>query len=35
MPSSNPAQRLQDILDNIDSISKFTAGMTFAEFAGD
>jgi uncharacterized protein with HEPN domain len=27
MPSKNPAQRLRDILENIDAIRDFTAGM--------
>ena len=35
MPSKNPVQRLQDILDNIDAIQSFTAQQTFAEFARD
>jgi uncharacterized protein with HEPN domain len=35
MPSKNPAQRLRDIVENIDAIAKFTAGMTLDDFAGD
>lgn len=35
MPSKNPAQRLRDILDNIDSIKTFTAGLEFASFVAD
>jgi uncharacterized protein with HEPN domain len=35
MPSKNPAQRLHDILNNIDAIRSFTAGMDFAGFALD
>ena len=35
MPSSRPRQRFQDILDNIDSIETYTAGMTFDQFAAD
>jgi uncharacterized protein with HEPN domain len=35
MPSKNPAQRLHDILDNIDAIRTFTAGMGFEEFVRD
>jgi len=35
MPSKNPAQRLRDILDNIDAIEAFTAGLDFAGFAAD
>ena len=27
MPSKNPAQRLRDILENIDAIREFTSGM--------
>jgi len=35
MPSKNPGQRLREILENIDVIQAFTAGMDFAGFAGD
>ncbi len=35
MPSKNPAQRLRDILDNIEAINGFTAGMTFGDFLSD
>ena len=35
MLSKNPAQRLRDILENIDAIEAFTAGMAFGEFARD
>jgi len=35
MPSKSPAQRLTDILENIDAIAEFTAGMTFAGYRGD
>ena len=28
MPSKNPAQRLRDIIENIDAIAAFTAGMS-------
>jgi uncharacterized protein with HEPN domain len=35
MPSRNPVQRLQDILDNLDSIEVFTASLDFAAFAAD
>ena len=35
MPSKNPAQRLKDIIDNIDAIRAFTAGMTLDGFVGD
>ena len=35
MPSKNPAQRLRDILENIDAIETFTAGTAFAEFTCD
>jgi len=35
MPSKNPAQRLRDIVDNIDAIETFTAQMDFAAFAAD
>ncbi len=35
MPSKNPAQRLRDILDNIDSIRTFTAQLDFSGFSRD
>ncbi len=35
MPSKNPAQRLRDIIDNIDAIREFTARMDRDEFAAD
>jgi uncharacterized protein with HEPN domain len=35
MPSKSPAQRLQDILDNIQAIQTFTTRMTFEEFKRD
>lgn len=35
MPSKNPAQRLQDIVDNIDSIASFTANLDYDAFASD
>ena len=35
MPSKNPAQRLSDILENIDVIGGFTAGLDFAAFRAD
>ena len=35
MPSKNPAQRLQDIIENIDAIQSFAAGMEFVDFARD
>jgi uncharacterized protein with HEPN domain len=35
MPSKNPAQRLSDIVDNIDSIQAFTAGLDFPAFRAD
>lgn len=35
MPSRNSAQRLQDIVDNINAIELFTAGMEFEAFAAD
>jgi uncharacterized protein with HEPN domain len=35
MPSKNPAQRLCDIVENIDAIAVFTAGMDFEAFAAD
>lgn len=35
MPSSDPAQRFQDILDNIARIERFTAGMNLETFIED
>jgi uncharacterized protein with HEPN domain len=35
MPSKNPAQRLSDIVDNIDAIEALTSGLEFEKFAGD
>ena|SRR5260221_457765 len=35
MPSKSPAQRLKDIVDNIDAIRAFTAGMTVDGFVRD
>jgi uncharacterized protein with HEPN domain len=35
MSSKNPAQRLRDIVDNIDAIEAFTAQMDFMTFAAD
>ena len=35
MPSKNSAQRLQDIVDSIDAIEGFTAGMERDAFAAD
>jgi uncharacterized protein with HEPN domain len=35
MPSKNPAQRLRDIVDNIDAIEVFTAKMDRATFAAE
>lgn len=35
MPSKNPAQRLRDLVDNIDVIREFTAGMDRDGFAAD
>jgi uncharacterized protein with HEPN domain len=35
MPSKNPAQRLQDIFDNIDAIAAFTAQLDFPSFRVD
>jgi uncharacterized protein with HEPN domain len=35
MPSKNPAQRLSDIIENIDAIRAFTAGLDFAAFRAD
>jgi uncharacterized protein with HEPN domain len=35
VPSSNPAQRFQDILDNVARIERFTAGQTLERFVED
>jgi uncharacterized protein with HEPN domain len=35
MPSKNPAQRLRDIIDNIDAIEAFTAQLEFTAFRTD
>jgi uncharacterized protein with HEPN domain len=35
MPSKNPAQRLRDIVENVDFIDAFTASMDFAAFTAD
>jgi uncharacterized protein with HEPN domain len=35
MPSENPAQRLRDIVENIDAIQTFTFGMGLDAFASD
>ncbi len=35
MPSKSPAQRLRDIVDNVDAIEAFTTGMDVAVFAAD
>jgi uncharacterized protein with HEPN domain len=35
MPSKNPAQRLADIIDNIDAVQGFTAGLDFPAFRAD
>ncbi|SRR5271165_3442297 len=35
VPSKNPAQRLCDIVDNIDAIREFSAGMDYSAFASD
>ncbi|MEK7754214.1 MAG: HepT-like ribonuclease domain-containing protein, partial [Acidobacteriota bacterium] len=35
MPSKNPAQRLRDIIDNIDAIEDFTAQLDFPAFRMD
>jgi uncharacterized protein with HEPN domain len=32
MPSKNPAQRLKDIIDNIDAIAGFTPDLEFPAF---
>jgi len=35
MSSKSPAQRLRDVVDNIDAIAAFAAGMEFEAFAAD
>jgi len=35
VPSKNPAQRLRDILDNIDAIGEFSADMEYDAFRAD
>src|ERR1035437_3966446 len=35
MPSKNPAQRLSDIIDNVDAIAAFTTGLDFQVFRAD
>jgi uncharacterized protein with HEPN domain len=35
MPSKDPGQRLQDILDNIEAIRRFISGMGFETFVED
>jgi uncharacterized protein with HEPN domain len=35
MPSKNPAQRLADIIENIDAISAFIGGLDFQAFRAD
>src|SRR5437660_8987220 len=35
MPSKSPAQRLTDILENIDAIAEFTIDMTFTAYLHD
>jgi uncharacterized protein with HEPN domain len=35
MPSKNPAQRLADIIDNVDAIYAFTAELDFESFRAD
>jgi uncharacterized protein with HEPN domain len=35
MPSKSPAQRLRDIVDNIDAVQAFTVEMDFAAFVAD
>ncbi len=35
MPSKNPAQRLSDIIENIDAIRAFVAGLDFDTFCAD
>jgi uncharacterized protein with HEPN domain len=35
MPSKNPAQRLLDIIDNVDAIEGFISGLDLATFRAD
>ena len=35
MPSKNPEQRLRDILENIDLVQEFTAGLAYGSFVAD
>ena len=35
MPSKNPAQRLRDVLENIDLIGEFTRGLSYGGFVAD
>lgn len=35
MPSKNPAQRLSDIIDNIEAVQSFTANLDFEAFRAD
>lgn len=35
MPSKNPSQRLRDIVENVDAIESFVAGLDYDEFAKD
>ena len=35
MPSNNPAQRLADIVENVEAIKSFTSGFTFDTFRAD
>ena len=35
MPSKNPAQRLADIIDNVDAIQEFIAGLDLPAFRAD
>lgn len=35
MPSKNPAQRLRDIVENVDAVHEFTARMDYTDFASD
>jgi uncharacterized protein with HEPN domain len=35
MPSKNPAQRLSDIIENVDAIRAFTSGLDLIAFRAD
>lgn len=35
MPSSKPARRFEDILENVQAIERYTAGMDLRQFAAD